>query len=141
MGASDSMQMGTREGRVEICINNAWGTICNTLFRREDAEVVCEELEGFQREGEFAGKLTYLYFICGLQVSILCAPSNAGAEAILGAQIGSAVGPIFLDEVVCTGSETSLLECRHYTPLGLPTCQHSQDAGVRCVGRLTQVFP
>ena len=46
------MQAGTREGRVEICINNAWGTVCDTLFGREDAAVVCEQLEGFQREGE-----------------------------------------------------------------------------------------
>ena len=46
------MQAGTREGRVEICINNAWGTVCDTLFGREDAAVVCEQLEGFLREGE-----------------------------------------------------------------------------------------
>ena len=51
-GSSDDMQAGTREGRVEICINNAWGTVCDTLFRREDAAVVCEQLEGFQRSGE-----------------------------------------------------------------------------------------
>ena len=47
------MQAGTREGRIEICINNAWGTICDNLFGREDAEVVCEQLEGFQRDGEY----------------------------------------------------------------------------------------
>ena len=46
------MQAGTREGRVEICINNAWGTVCDTLFGREDATVVCRQLEGFQSEGE-----------------------------------------------------------------------------------------
>ena len=46
------MQAGTREGRIEICINNAWGTICDTLFGREDAGVVCEQLEGFQKDGE-----------------------------------------------------------------------------------------
>ena len=46
------MQAGTREGRVEICINNAWGTVCDTLFGREDATVVCGQLEGFQSEGE-----------------------------------------------------------------------------------------
>ena len=51
-GGSDDVQAGTREGRVEICINNAWGTVCDNLFGREDAAVVCEQLEGFQREGE-----------------------------------------------------------------------------------------
>ena len=51
-GGSDDMQAGTKEGRLEICINNAWGTVCDTYFGREDAGVVCEQLEGFQREGE-----------------------------------------------------------------------------------------
>lgn len=51
-GGSDDVQAGTREGRVEICIDNAWGTICDTFFGSRDAEVVCGQLEGFQREGE-----------------------------------------------------------------------------------------
>ena len=50
-GGSDDMQAGTRDGRVEICINNAWGTVCDTLFGRQDAEVVCRQLDGFQRDG------------------------------------------------------------------------------------------
>ena len=53
MGSSDDMQAGIREGRIEICINNAWGRVCDTLFGREDAAVVCEQLEGFQRNGEY----------------------------------------------------------------------------------------
>ena len=52
-GGSDDTQAVTREGRVEICINNAWGTVCDTLFGKKDAEVVCEQLAGFQRESEF----------------------------------------------------------------------------------------
>ena len=50
-GSRDNIQMGTREGRVEICFNNAWGTVCNTLFGNEDAAVVCGQLEGFKRDG------------------------------------------------------------------------------------------
>ena len=42
----------TREGRVEICINNAWGTVCETGFSLPDANVTCEQLVGFQTEGE-----------------------------------------------------------------------------------------
>ena len=35
-----------REGRVEICINNAWGTICDDeLFGTQDAIVVCTQME------------------------------------------------------------------------------------------------
>ena len=57
-GGSDDVQAGTREGRVEICINNAWGTVCDTLFGRQDAGVVCEQLEGFQRDGEYCVTMT-----------------------------------------------------------------------------------
>ena len=41
-----------REGRVEICINNAWGTICSTQFSNEDAAVVCKSMM-FEQEGMF----------------------------------------------------------------------------------------
>ena len=62
-------------------------------------------------------------------------PYHAGAMALSEAQFGSTMAPIFLDQLDCSGSETSLLECRYYTPLGLSTCQHSEDAGVRCIGK------
>lgn len=32
------------EGRLEICINNAWGTVCSEGFTADDAEVVCRQL-------------------------------------------------------------------------------------------------
>jgi len=39
------------DGRVEICFNNAWGTICNSGFDRLDAGVICQQL-GFSQFGE-----------------------------------------------------------------------------------------
>lgn len=39
------------DGRLEICINNAWGTICNNSFRVIDAQVACGQLIGFGTEG------------------------------------------------------------------------------------------
>jgi len=31
-------------GRVEVCINNAWGTVCSTRFGTNDATVICRQL-------------------------------------------------------------------------------------------------
>ena len=43
----------TMDGRLEICINNAWGTVCNNSFRGVDTQVACDQLVGFEREGKF----------------------------------------------------------------------------------------
>ena len=33
------------QGRLEICINGGWGTICDNRFSRSDAQVACSQLE------------------------------------------------------------------------------------------------
>lgn len=39
--------------------------------------------------------------------------------------------PIVLDDVTCTGSEDSLLECNH-RDWGANNCDHDEDIGVTC---------
>ena len=38
------------EGRVEVCLDNVWGTVCQDLFGYDEARVVCGQL-GFSGEG------------------------------------------------------------------------------------------
>ena len=55
------------------------------------------------------------------------------AVALSNAHFSSGVGPIHLNNVDCSGSESRLLDCSHSSTV---SCNngHSEDAGVRCPG-------
>ena len=57
--------------------------------------------------------------------------SPPGAVAHSAAHFGPGAGPIFLDEVDCSGTEANLTSCPHIHD---HNCRHSEDAGVSCQG-------
>ena len=93
---------GPHYGRVDVYYNEEWGTVCDDGWDINDANVVCREL-GF--------------------------PSAYSAP--LEVAYGPGSDPIWLDDVVCTGGETSIFNCSH-SKWGTHNCGHHEDASVIC---------
>ncbi|XP_068736598.1 uncharacterized protein [Montipora capricornis] len=90
-------------GRIEILYNGQWGTVCDDAWDINDANVACRQL-GFSR---------------------------LASSAYTGARYGQGTGPIWMDDVACSGSESHIYNCRQ-RGWGNHDCTHSRDAGVRC---------
>nr|XP_055046310.1 deleted in malignant brain tumors 1 protein-like [Misgurnus anguillicaudatus] len=89
-------------GRVEVLHDGEWGTVCDYGWDLRDAAVVCREVN------------------CGEAV-----------EVLHGAHFGQGSGEVWIDEVRCSGSESSLKNCES-NGWGVVGCRHYEDAGVIC---------
>ncbi len=95
-------------GRIEVNYNSqGWGTICDDLWGLNDADVACRML-GFR----------------------------SALSATRRAFFGAGNGTIWLDDVLCFGNESTLLDCSH-SGFNIHNCQHSEDAGVVCSSKNT----
>ena len=110
------------EGRVEICLSNEWGTVCNQMWDNTDASVVCRQLE-LRSIGNY--RFNNLKHIPSKVFS-------TGAVSLNHLNFGQGTGRIWLDNVQCTGSERELLDCLASSN-GVNSCMHTQDVGVRCL--------
>ena len=125
-----------REGRVEVCINNAWGTVCDDQFGVEDAIVTCTQMK-FSDEGNATLQIELnfnnKYTNC-MKSPIIFATGAVVVRMNSLALHGSPNSPIFLTELGCqSGTHNSILECEA-APLGITTCLHEDDAVVHCEG-------
>uniref|UniRef100_A0A8B9H0X2 SRCR domain-containing protein n=1 Tax=Astyanax mexicanus TaxID=7994 RepID=A0A8B9H0X2_ASTMX len=101
---------GSCSGRVEVYYRGRWGTVCDDDWGINDADVVCRQM--------------------GCGTALLAHRS---------AHFGQGTGPILLDNVLCSGSESSIREC-HHNGFGRNDCNHGEDAGVTCSGEENNIF-
>ena len=129
------------QGRVEICLNRVWGTVCDdggwtVGGGRPNARVVCRQL-GLETECKYPLIIQAKIFSCVVSESLNFVCFSAAAVGLPGAIFGpgSVFAPIHLDNVFCIGNESNLLSCRS-NPIGVHDCSHSQDVSVDCLGRV-----
>ncbi|KAH9493194.1 Deleted in malignant brain tumors 1 protein [Bulinus truncatus] len=93
------------QGTVVVFYGNRWGAVCDDGWSTSAAQVVCSML-GYKRDGAVA-------------------VSNNGFNALQ-------QNPFWLDDVRCTGTETTLFDCPHRT-WGAHDCGIHELAGVKCI--------
>uniref|UniRef100_A0A8C1KT47 Soluble scavenger receptor cysteine-rich domain-containing protein SSC5D n=1 Tax=Cyprinus carpio TaxID=7962 RepID=A0A8C1KT47_CYPCA len=89
-------------GRVEVYYNGEWGTVCDDYWGVANTAVVCRELG--------------------------CDETSNTMRAV---HFGPGSGKIWMDNVRCSGSESSIFDCSK-TKMGDHNCRHSEDVGVVC---------
>ncbi len=108
------------QGRVELCYDGVWATVCGRLWNYADAAVVCRQL-GYSSSG------MVIYQKFRYVANLICC---LGAVARVSA-FGQGTGPILMSDVVCRGTEKELSQCPHNSFDF--SCSHFEDAGVECV--------
>lgn len=68
---ADNSSALSRSGLLEVCVNGAWGTVCDELFDNNDAKVACAQLTGFNNQGKHYITLHYITMLYRHSVMLL----------------------------------------------------------------------
>ena len=121
---------------MEVCLNNAWGTVCDDTWRVTEASVVCRQLN----LPTSSMTVTQASRLVDKNLIIICiAWYMADVTALPAAFFGGGYDlDIALDKVFCSGNENRLTQCSYATD---HNCTHLNDAGVRCFAARTPSPP
>ena len=73
-------------------------------------------------------------------VSLFSFTFLAGAQSLGKAFFGQGSGPVFMNNVECQGTEDSIFFCLS-DAIGVHDCDHNNDAGVVCPGKVVSLVP
>lgn len=127
------------EGRIEICLANRWGTVCDDSWDDNDAAVVCRQLQFSgagkttpMRQQNYQPFLLMQLYSRVNYITLSYDYIHAGAVGFSRATFGQGTGLILLDNVKCRGKEKKLIDCSN-NGLLIHNCEHHEDASVLCL--------
>eukprot|EP00521_Asterionellopsis_glacialis_P013350 CAMPEP_0195305918 /NCGR_PEP_ID=MMETSP0707-20130614/36937_1 /TAXON_ID=33640 /ORGANISM="Asterionellopsis glacialis, Strain CCMP134" /LENGTH=531 /DNA_ID=CAMNT_0040370127 /DNA_START=69 /DNA_END=1661 /DNA_ORIENTATION=- len=95
-------RVSSKQGILHVYHDGVWGSVCDDDFTNINANVVCRQL------------------------------GYTGGYAVGKALFGYGKGPVWLDDVICSGTEEKLVDCQN-NGWGEENCGHDEDVGVVCL--------
>ena len=112
------------EGKVLMCLNGVWGTLCDETFSKTDAQIVCYE-------AGYSGGMKHLYY-----VHIFIKINNVGGLVYSAHFANSSNEILLVTDIDCSENDTRIEDCSisHYTRPS--SCDVQSIVAVRCHSKL-----